>query len=372
MARNPFWTQANVNTMLSLFAYPGPTEHLVLEVLPGDNRAADVVVQSLGSLLSMDLYTVDMTAGYEYAVIVSGDYTPFIGIVDSAGYLLVSQDGDDRGVPDGLRVDSEWFTPEYSGQYWITVAWQYVQGAVGSYAMVVSAPSESVGVAPPPPPPPMDAIAGTGDADILDGGDGADSIRGYSGDDTIRGLDGDDFVYGDDGNDDVNGNLGNDRVHGGPGNDFVRGGQGDDAVYGQEGDDWHVNGNIGNDTVFGGAGHDQVFGGPGDDTIYGEAGNDSMSGDLGNDLLYGGPDADHFYIASNGGWDIIADFNRAQGDKIVVEGGINGAFLYDAQQIMPLISTAGGAALIDFGNGTKLGLLGVAANSMRVEDFIVI
>lgn len=220
-------------------------------------------------------------------------------------------------------------------------------------------------------PSPHQTINGTAGPDILDGDWGNDTIHGFSGDDTIRGMDGNDTVYGDDGNDDVNGNLGNDRVHGGPGQDFVRGGQGNDAVYGQEDDDWHVNGNIGNDSVYGGTGNDNVFGGPGDDTLYGEVGNDVLSGDLGNDRLYGGPGADHFVFHQGAGWDLILDFKRSEGDKILVQAGINGTGIMTGQQLYnATVSDGGNGWIVDLGNGDKIGI--VNAPRPGADDFWIV
>ena len=62
-------------------------------------------------------------------------------------------------------------------------------------------------------------LAGTGDADTLEGGAGRDSLSGGAGDDRLTGGAGDDTLAGDAGNDTLVGGLGTDRLSGGTGND---------------------------------------------------------------------------------------------------------------------------------------------------------
>jgi Ca2+-binding RTX toxin-like protein len=187
----------------------------------------------------------------------------------------------------------------------------------------------------------------------MDGSGGGDVITGGAGGDFIRGLNGDDRIDGGAGNDDVNGNLGADVVRGGDGADWVRGGQNNDLVYGDAGDDLHVNGNIGDDYVYGGTGNDAVFGGQGADTLYGEDGNDTLSGDLGNDIMVGGAGADRFLFRAGSGADWVTDFSSASGDRIQLAPGT--AYT---------ISNVGGDAVIDLGNGDRLGLSGVSPAAM--------
>lgn len=209
--------------------------------------------------------------------------------------------------------------------------------------------------------------------DSIDGGMLNDTIDGAGGNDTIRGLDGNDQIYGSSGSDDLNGNKGDDRVFGGGDPDFVRGGQGNDTIYGEDGDDWHVNGNIGTDIVYGGSGNDSVFGGPGQDTLSGDAGGDYLSGDLGNDLLFGGLGPDIFAVASNGGWDIVADFSRAQGDKILIEFDVNGSGLVSPEQVLTRLTSDGGdGTVIDLGGGHTLGILGMRPSDLHPDDFMVV
>jgi Ca2+-binding RTX toxin-like protein len=197
-----------------------------------------------------------------------------------------------------------------------------------------------------------DQISGGAGADTLDGWDGNDAMAGGDGADAIRGLAGNDNIDAGPGDDDANGNLGDDVVHGGDGADTVRGGQGNDHVFGDAGDDPHVNGNIGDDDVNGGDGNDTVFGGQGADILHGDAGDDQLSGDLGDDTLVGGPGADRFMFRAGSGHDLVADFNPAENDRIVLPAGTTYT-----------VVNVGGDAVLDLGNGDQLHLAGVAASS---------
>lgn len=202
-------------------------------------------------------------------------------------------------------------------------------------------------------------LLGTPSNDSLDGGSGADCIAGSWGADFIRGLDGNDDIYAGGENDDANGNMGADLVRGEDGADTVRGGQGNDQVFGGAGDDGHVNGNIGEDLVYGGEGNDTVYGGQGGDTLYGENGDDWVSGDLGADVLYGGAGADRFLMRAGGGVDWVADFNSALGDRIQLSPGQGWTIVTEA-----------GQAVIDLGNGDRIGLAGVSTTQMG--DWLVV
>ncbi len=183
-----------------------------------------------------------------------------------------------------------------------------------------------------------------------DGGSGSDRIIGNEAANFVSGLNGDDDISGGAGNDDLNGNVGSDTVKGDDGDDTVRGGQGADLVYGGPGADGHVNGNLGDDTVYGGAGNDTVFGGQGADRLFGDEGNDLLSGDLGDDILTGGAGADRFQMRVGGGFDWVADFSGAEGDRIVLATGA----AYTLKQVS-------GQVLVDLGGGTVIGLAGVSS-----------
>ena len=110
----------------------------------------------------------------------------------------------------------------------------------------------------------------------------------------------------------------------GTGDDTVQGGGGNNVIFGDSGDDRILCAYGGNDRLYGGAGSDLLSGGAGDDIIYAGDDNDQLVGGTGKDLLYGGRGSDTFKYYD---WDIdgtkspdtIADFNRAQGDRIDLE-----------------------------------------------------
>ncbi|MFM9925504.1 retention module-containing protein [Variovorax sp. H27-G14] len=76
-------------------------------------------------------------------------------------------------------------------------------------------------------------------------------------------------------------------------------------------------GNAGDDILFGQGGNDMLDGGTGSDTLLGGAGNDTLIGGPGDDILIGGSGADTFvWKSGDTGYDVIKDFNAAQGDRI--------------------------------------------------------
>lgn len=181
-------------------------------------------------------------------------------------------------------------------------------------------------------------------------GDGWDFLRGEAGNDQI---------WGGAGRDDLQGNTGNDTVSGGADADWVVGGQGDDQLFGNPGDDV-VLGNLGQDACAGGAGSDVVRGGQGDDVVRGGLDNDFVSGDRGNDTLTGGAGADLFNSFAQAGLDRIEDFNRAEGDGLLLED--RAAFTV-AQEGADAVVTVGGAA--------RVVLVGVQAASLTGDWIIV-
>jgi serralysin len=168
--------------------------------------------------------------------------------------------------------------------------------------------------------------------DTLSGSDEADGILGRGGNDSISGGGGNDGLYGDDGNDVINGNQGEDLISGDAGNDTLAGGQnndnlaggtGNDLMFGDLGDDY-LQGNSGADTLYGGEANDTVLGGQNNDVLYGGAGNDVLTGDLGNDTLYGEGGADQFLAVNTNGYDVVQDFNYAEGDRVRIAAGTTG------------------------------------------------
>lgn len=174
--------------------------------------------------------------------------------------------------------------------------------------------------------------------------DGDDIVRGEAGNDTIAGLGGADLIYGNTGSDVVYGNTGNDTVFGGQQADILFGGQNEDLLYGNYDTDG-IYGNYGNDTLYGGQGNDPLFGGQGDDLLFGNRDDDDLFGNLGNDTLYGGSGADYFYAGDGQGDDVVADFNAAEGDRIVLASDYS-------------LSGSGGSTVLTM-SGASVTLLGI-------------
>jgi len=77
---------------------------------------------------------------------------------------------------------------------------------------------------------------------------------------------------------------------------------------------------------------DVLNGSSGADTIDGGAGNDTIIGGAGTDYLTGGRGADTFIVRANSAYDVITDFNPAEGDRIYLDlGGSSGTAVYSGQ-----------------------------------------
>ena len=206
-----------------------------------------------------------------------------------------------------------------------------------------------------------DSITGNALNNQLEGGGGNDTVLGGAGSDTITDSSGANYLRGDEGNDalvggsgfdDINGNMGNDTASGGGGNDWVVGGKDNDLLYGDGGNDL-VYGNLGNDTCDGGVGADTVRGGQGEDSLTGQAGDDWLSGDRGNDTISGGSGADIFHSFADAGVDRVLDFNRLEGDRVLLDVGT----IYQVSQV-------GSDVVINMDGGGQLILVGVQQSSL--------
>ena len=164
---------------------------------------------------------------------------------------------------------------------------------------------------------------------ILDGTAGDDVLTGGAGDDTISGFGGDDTLSGGAGNDTLNGALGVDTLNGDDGNDTLNGGGDDDAL----------NGGTGDDTLDGGSNDDTLTGGAGNDTFIMKPG---MNEDVITDFAAGGA-ADKIDVSALG----VPDFAS-----------------------LSIADNAFGEAVIDFGGGAEVTLVGVSTISLGAGDFI--
>lgn len=165
------------------------------------------------------------------------------------------------------------------------------------------------------------------------------------------------------------GNALSNSLIGGAGNDFLDGGTGNDTLTGGVGNDRFVidstldvvvellnegtdlvissvsytlltnfenlaltgsanlngTGNTANNTIYGNQGNNLLNGNQGNDLLIGNEGDDRLVGGIGNDTLLGGAGADRFEYVTNSlfsgsafGNDTLKEFNRIQGDKIVL------------------------------------------------------
>ncbi|MEL7016273.1 MAG: LamG-like jellyroll fold domain-containing protein [Pseudomonadota bacterium] len=189
--------------------------------------------------------------------------------------------------------------------------------------------------------------AGTDGADILVGSAIGDAINGGFGDDQIDGAVGNDVLQGFYGNDTLEGGAGNDVLDGGHGEDILNGGDGDDLLIAQadarepdvafdpnrdEGDPYNEL-----DPATGKLYPDQQI--PADDVLTGGAGADTFyfqtlinakrrfieehtndDGSIRWQGVAGENDNIHDHWVDAIGNDVITDFSRAEGDRIVIEG----------------------------------------------------
>ncbi len=168
-----------------------------------------------------------------------------------------------------------------------------------------------------------DILHGGNDADTLDGGAGADILYGNKGLDRAVGGEGNDTLYGGQNAGPPRATAGDPEPRMRDGVETLWGGGGDDVLYGNRGSD-ELRGETGADALYGGKGDDAADGGRGNDALYGDEGNDLLRGGSGDDTLEGGAGADVFHF-SEGGADVVRDFDPAEGDRLAFEGAVTGA-----------------------------------------------
>ena len=212
----------------------------------------------------------------------------------------------------------------------------------------------------------IENVTGSAYQDVIYGNDVANVLRGYDGNDQLFGYGGADFLDGGNGNDRLDGGTGADTMKGGAGNDSYYvdsasdvvievAGQGDSddltsstsyalsanaeiefmyttnqnstVALNFTGNDFnqYMSGNEGGNVLSGLGGADSLSGRGGNDVLLGGEGDDLLFGGAGADQMSGGGGADQFvyYLTSEtgsvpGAFDIITDFNAAQGDRINV------------------------------------------------------
>jgi Ca2+-binding RTX toxin-like protein len=217
--------------------------------------------------------------------------------------------------------------------------------------------------------------------EIVSGGDGDDSLSGGAGNDTLNGRAG---------NDQLSGGLGDDTLAGGSGTDTAdysaapaavtvdlgntaaqdTGGAGIDTLLSVE----NVTGSAFGDTLTGTGGVNVLDGGAGNDTLNGRGGADILIGGAGNDVMNGGNGNDTFRFAAGFGNDTISGFdanpNDGQDLLNVADLGINA----DNFAARVVITDLGDNTRVTIGTDTMtfLGVNGVAANVITIDDFLFI
>ncbi|MEJ1416216.1 MAG: putative Ig domain-containing protein [Candidatus Sedimenticola sp. (ex Thyasira tokunagai)] len=188
---------------------------------------------------------------------------------------------------------------------------------------------------------------GTGETELIVGGDNADIVQGTSNTDTIYTLGGNDLATG---------GSGNDRLMGGDGNDELQGSYGNDLLYGESG----------SDTLFGQAGNDFLSGDEGNDKLYGGEGNDTLLGGIGDDDLIGGDGDDIYHFNRGDGVDYVLDSGGT--DQIVLGSGIgrNNLNLIRQGDTLNITLHEQGEAV-----GDKLILIDWFKSDSRVESLIL-
>lgn len=204
-----------------------------------------------------------------------------------------------------------------------------------------------------------DTMLGGNGNDTLNGGGGDDNLKGAVGADNVNGGSGDDVVRGNGGFDTVIGGSGDDRMFGGGGQDVLRGGGGDDTINGNGGAD-RISDSGGGDVIDGGGGSDDISAGSGDDVIFGGNGADTIEGGAGDDRITGGSRADVFVFASNGGDDVVTDYQDDL-DKLQINGNFS---FVDID-----IDQDGANTVISFG-AASITLLNQDATELTETDFI--
>lgn len=276
-----------------------------------------------------------------------------------------------------------------------------------------------------------DEISGANDRDRLFGNAGVDTINGGAGIDTIEGGTGADVLSGGADNGDTvsyasssagvriglifgeaaigrGGHAEGDRITGFSnivGSDFAdvltdtnTGNVGfeynSNVFYGGGGNDVLRLGGW-NDEGWGGTGADRIFGEGNNDTLRGGAGADTLRGGEAADLLYGGAEADRFVFAAASESaptattrDRIADFSRAQGDKVdlsLIDADLgasgNNAFTWrgtlgfsgDAGQLRWIVSGANALVLgdLDGDRAADFSILVLGIGNLRATDFVL-
>jgi Ca2+-binding RTX toxin-like protein len=241
-------------------------------------------------------------------------------------------------------------------------------------------------------------------ANKLSGSRADDGIDGRRGNDTLLGRGGGDVLQGGEGNDTLDGGAGNDVLDGGAGEDVLRGGSGNDLLISMaDGREPRIANVPGRDE---GDPERELTGGklypdqpvPADDVLIGGKGSDifyfqtlinakqryiekhtEANGNIRWHGVAGENDKLHDHWVDSIGNDVIMDYSRAQGDRIVIEGHttrISGITYGDANRdgvldhsIIRLYSDQGGGGGAHHMDG--LGTITVYGDLVKRSDILL-
>jgi Ca2+-binding RTX toxin-like protein len=220
----------------------------------------------------------------------------------------------------------------------------------------------------------FEAVVGTAFNDTLTGDSGDNALSGGAGADAIGGGDGDDTISGGAGDDGLDGGGGFDTV------DFSSAAAGInvnfDSGVGTDGDGG-TDTFFGFEAVVGSAFDDQINTGDVLDTVFAGAGDDlvthspfvsgaRVSGGTGNDTMFATIGVDRFIFETGDGVDNITGFGTTAGFEDVLDFSGDDSI----ESVADLtISDAGGSALIQYGAGDSVTLLGVNVNNLDEDSF---
>ena len=166
----------------------------------------------------------------------------------------------------------------------------------------------------------------------------------------------------------ITGNRFFNRLRGGSGRDTLRGGGSGDELFGNRGSDF-LFGESGGDELYGGTANDRLDGGDGNDLLVGFGGStsdtDTMIGGAGADIFQLG-DASQVFYTTGSTHGRILDFNRAEGDKIAINGS---AANYTLEHTTNFIGQADQLDTRIFFNGDLIGIVADTALSLTT-DFV--
>ena len=270
----------------------------------------------------------------------------------------------------------------------------------------------------------INALNGNNGNNVLDGGYGADTLTGHAGNDiyivdnagdnvveasgegtdtvkasvnySLAGRDVENLTFTGGGNVNGTGNALNNTLTGGSGANVLDGGAGADTMSGGRGNDTFYVDNTGDNVVENdGDGTDIVFasvtytlsgrfvetltltgsaainatgnskanalnGNSGNNTLNGGGGNDTLNGNAGSDHLTGSTGVDLFMFGLGSGADFVTDFDGTDTINVHAYNAFGHTITQGAQ-----------GAVIDFGGGNTITVVGVAANDAALLGHIV-